>query len=229
MDDRFNTIALAVCGNRRTWLSIVAGGLPYGAAGGEGNPIEASNSKAKAGPRNPRSRSRCSWRRPIRPRASRSSTSAPPATMPTRAAQTSSVRIFGVTLESRLVRGRVSLSPPRCRKGGNWELGHARSVAEQPEGFRARHQDDLCGMSNPQDRADVIAFLNQQRCPEPLPAAPAERLTLCRRSRVTGRTTARRRRKGAGGQPASGDTGKANTPELIPAGRDVRRASSCSA
>ena len=47
-------------------------------------------------------------------------------------------------------------------------------MAEQPQGFAPGTKMTFAGLGNPQDRADVIAFLNAHSdAPKPLPAAPA--------------------------------------------------------
>jgi cytochrome c len=67
-----------------------------------------------------------------------------------------------------------AFSDALAKKGGNWDwdsLGHWLS---SPKAFAPGTKMTFAGLSNPQDRADVIAFLNTHSdAPKPLPAAPA--------------------------------------------------------
>ena len=68
-----------------------------------------------------------------------------------------------------------AFSDALCEEGRHVELGQSQPVADQP----ARHSRPgtkmtFAGLGDPQDRANVIAFLNQHSdAPKPLPAAPA--------------------------------------------------------
>jgi cytochrome c len=60
-------------------------------------------------------------------------------------------------------------------KGGTWDWHNLSEWLKSPKTFAPGTKMTFAGLSKPQDRADVIAFLNQHRdSPLPLPAAPAE-------------------------------------------------------
>jgi cytochrome c len=59
-------------------------------------------------------------------------------------------------------------------KGGNWDWKSMSDWLASPKAFAQGTKMTFAGISNPQDRADVIAFLNSKSdAPKPLPAAPA--------------------------------------------------------
>ena len=59
-------------------------------------------------------------------------------------------------------------------KGGNWNWDNLSQWLTSPKAFAPGTKMTFAGISNPQDRANVIAFLNQHSdSPQPLPAAPA--------------------------------------------------------
>jgi cytochrome c len=60
-------------------------------------------------------------------------------------------------------------------KGGNWDWDTLGQWLKSPKAFAPGTKMSFAGLSNPQDRANVIAFLNAHSdAPKPLPAAPAE-------------------------------------------------------
>jgi cytochrome c len=60
-------------------------------------------------------------------------------------------------------------------KGGNWDWNTLSTWLANPKKFAPGTKMTFAGLSNPEDRANVIAFLNQHSdAPKPLPAAPAE-------------------------------------------------------
>ena len=62
-------------------------------------------------------------------------------------------------------------------KGGTWDWDTMSAWLASPKKFAPGTKMTFAGLSNPQDRANVMAFLNSQGAsPLPLPAAPAERL-----------------------------------------------------
>jgi cytochrome c len=62
-----------------------------------------------------------------------------------------------------------------AKKGGTWNWDNLSQWLHSPKTFAPGTKMTFAGISNPQDRADVIAFLNKQSDhPLPLPAAPAE-------------------------------------------------------
>jgi cytochrome c len=60
-------------------------------------------------------------------------------------------------------------------KGGNWDWNTLSTWLANPQKFAPGTKMTFAGLSNPEDRANVIAFLNTHSdAPKPLPAAPAE-------------------------------------------------------
>jgi len=58
-------------------------------------------------------------------------------------------------------------------KGGNWDFTKLNEWLTSPKAFAAGTKMTFAGLSDPQDRANVIAFLNAHGSNLPLPAAPA--------------------------------------------------------
>ena len=68
-----------------------------------------------------------------------------------------------------------AFSPALAEKGGNWTWDTLGAWLHSPKAFAPGTKMTFAGISNPQDRANVIAFLNTKSdAPQPLPAAPAE-------------------------------------------------------
>jgi cytochrome c len=60
-----------------------------------------------------------------------------------------------------------------AEKGGTWNWDNLSQWLESPKTFAPGTKMTFAGISNPQDRADVMAYLNQQSdSPQPLPKAP---------------------------------------------------------
>ena len=60
-------------------------------------------------------------------------------------------------------------------KGGAWDWNNLSDWLANPKKFAPGTKMTFAGLGNPEDRANVIAFLNQHSdAPRPLPAAPAE-------------------------------------------------------
>jgi cytochrome c len=57
--------------------------------------------------------------------------------------------------------------------GGNWDWDKMNAWLKSPRKFADGTKMTFAGLSNPQDRANVILYLNQQGSNLPLPAAPA--------------------------------------------------------
>ncbi|NTS65424.1 cytochrome c family protein [Sphingomonas sp. HHU CXW] len=57
--------------------------------------------------------------------------------------------------------------------GGNWDFERMNAWLTSPRKFANGTKMTFAGLSNPEDRANVIAYLNQQGSNLPLPAAPA--------------------------------------------------------
>ena len=67
-----------------------------------------------------------------------------------------------------------AFSPALAEKGGTWTFDTLSEWLASPKKFAPGTKMTFAGLSNPQDRADVIAFLNAHgNSPQPLPAAPA--------------------------------------------------------
>jgi len=72
-------------------------------------------------------------------------------------------------------RGGFAFSDALKGKGGKWDFDQLNLWLTSPKTFAPGTKMTFAGLSNPQDRANVIAYLNQQGDhPLPLPAAPAE-------------------------------------------------------
>jgi cytochrome c len=60
------------------------------------------------------------------------------------------------------------------KKGGNWDWDNLAQWLTSPRAFAPGTKMTFAGLGDPQDRANVIAFLNTKSdAPKPLPAAPA--------------------------------------------------------
>jgi cytochrome c len=57
--------------------------------------------------------------------------------------------------------------------GGNWDFEKMNAWLTSPRKFAPGTKMTFAGLSNPQDRANLIVYLNQQGSNLPLPAAPA--------------------------------------------------------
>jgi cytochrome c len=67
-----------------------------------------------------------------------------------------------------------AFSDALSKKGGTWNWDNLSQWLTSPRNFAPGTKMTFAGLSNPQDRADVIAFLNSHSdAPKPLPAAPA--------------------------------------------------------
>jgi len=65
-------------------------------------------------------------------------------------------------------------SPALSGKGGTWTWDNLFAWLKSPSSFATGTKMTFAGLSNPQDRANVIAFLNSKSdAPKPMPAAPA--------------------------------------------------------
>jgi cytochrome c len=71
-----------------------------------------------------------------------------------------------------------AFSDALSKKGGSWDWHSLSTWLTSPRAFAPGTKMTFAGLSNPQDRADVIAFLNSHSdAPKPLPAAPAAAAT----------------------------------------------------
>lgn len=71
-------------------------------------------------------------------------------------------------------RGGFAFSDALSKKGGTWNWDNISQWLTSPKAFAPGTKMTFAGLSNPQDRANVIAFLNSHSdSPLPLPKAPA--------------------------------------------------------
>ncbi|HMI19983.1 MAG TPA: cytochrome c family protein [Sphingomonas sp.] len=71
-------------------------------------------------------------------------------------------------------RGGFAFSDALKAKGGKWDFDSLNAWLTSPKAYAPGTKMTFAGLSNPQDRANVIAYLNKQGDhPLPLPAAPA--------------------------------------------------------
>jgi cytochrome c len=60
-------------------------------------------------------------------------------------------------------------------KGGTWDWQNMSDWLKSPKAFAPGTKMTFAGLSKPEDRANIIAYLNQQSdAPKPMPAVPAE-------------------------------------------------------
>jgi len=69
--------------------------------------------------------------------------------------------------------GGFAFSDALKKHGGTWDWGTLDAWLKSPSSFAQGTKMTFAGLPNPQDRADVIAYLNTQGSNKPLPAAPA--------------------------------------------------------
>jgi cytochrome c len=68
-----------------------------------------------------------------------------------------------------------AFSDALAKKGGTWNWDNLSQWLTSPKAFAPGTKMTFAGLGNPQDRANVMAYLNQQSDgPQPLPAAPAQ-------------------------------------------------------
>ena len=70
-------------------------------------------------------------------------------------------------------KGGFAFSDALKKVGGTWEWDKMNAWLTSPRKFAPGTKMTFAGLSNPQDRANVILYLNQQGSNLPLPAAPA--------------------------------------------------------
>lgn len=58
--------------------------------------------------------------------------------------------------------------------GGNWDFEKLNSWLTSPKKFVANNKMTFAGLGKPEDRADLLVYMNTQGSNVPLPAAPAE-------------------------------------------------------
>jgi cytochrome c len=70
-------------------------------------------------------------------------------------------------------KGGFAFSDALKAKGGKWDFEAMNTWLTSPRAFASGTKMTFAGLGNAQDRANVIAYLNQQGSNLPLPAAPA--------------------------------------------------------
>lgn len=69
--------------------------------------------------------------------------------------------------------GGFAFSDALKKHGGSWDWANLYAWLKSPSSFATGTKMTFAGLPNPQDRADVIAYMNSQGSNKPLPAAPA--------------------------------------------------------
>lgn len=69
--------------------------------------------------------------------------------------------------------GGFAFSDALKKHGGSWDWANLYAWLKSPSSFAQGTKMTFAGLPNPQDRADVIAYMNSQGSNKPLPAAPA--------------------------------------------------------
>ena len=68
-----------------------------------------------------------------------------------------------------------AFSAALAEKGGTWNWNNLSDWLKSPKAFAPGTKMTFAGLSNPQDRANLMAFMNSKSdAPQPLPAAPAQ-------------------------------------------------------
>lgn len=70
-------------------------------------------------------------------------------------------------------RGGFAFSPALSGKGGKWDWQTMNAWLTSPRAFAPGTKMTFAGLGNPQERADLLAYINAQGSNLPLPAAPA--------------------------------------------------------
>jgi cytochrome c len=70
-------------------------------------------------------------------------------------------------------RGGFAFTDALKKVGGNWDFDKMNAWLTSPRKFAPGTKMTFAGLSNPQDRANLILYMNQQGSNLPLPAAPA--------------------------------------------------------
>ena len=71
--------------------------------------------------------------------------------------------------------GGYAFSDALKSKGGTWDWQNMSDWLKSPKAFAPGTKMTFAGLSKPEDRANIIAYLNQQSdAPKPMPAVPAE-------------------------------------------------------
>ena len=103
--------------------------------------------------------------------------------------------------------------------GGNWDFDKMSAWLTSPRKFAPGTKMSFAGLSNPEDRANIIAYMNQQGSNLPLPAAPAPGAETKAAAAADGIAPGGER---LDGEPQTGDVGNQsgaspNAPSVDPA------------
>jgi cytochrome c len=96
-------------------------------------------------------------------------------------------------------------SPALAGKGGNWGWEEMSAWLKSPRDFAPGTKMTFAGLGNPEERANLLLYMNQNGTPLPLPAAPA--------AAPAGAANPAQAAAEAADQPAAGDKGE-NEPVL---------------
>ena len=98
-------------------------------------------------------------------------------------------------------------------KGGTWDWNALSEWLANPKKFAPGTKMTFAGLSNPEDRANVIAFLNAHSdAPKPMPAAPAEAAAPADGEKAAAETVSADAQK-AGNQPVLNEAIAAKGPQ----------------
>jgi cytochrome c len=81
--------------------------------------------------------------------------------------------LFGIMGQPLAARAGFAYSDALRGKGGNWDWDQMSQWIQSPRQFAPGTKMTFAGISDPQDRANLLAYLNAQGSNLPLPAAPA--------------------------------------------------------
>lgn len=81
--------------------------------------------------------------------------------------------LYGIVGQPLAGRAGFAYSEVLKSHGGNWDWTNLNAWLESPRRFANGTKMSFAGLSNPQERANLIAYLNQQGSNLPMPAAPA--------------------------------------------------------
>ena len=177
MDDRFNTIAgwVLFAGIVALGSSIVASEMFHSERPGKDGLSDRGRRRRKAkAARRPSSRSSSISPTPTRPRAQQVFKKCAACHNADKGgANQLGPNLWGVLGEP-IGQGKgFAFSDALAKKGGTWDWDNLGAWLTSPKAFAPGTKMTFAGLSNPQDRANVIAFLNQHSdAPKPLPAAP---------------------------------------------------------
>ena len=179
MDDRFNTIAgwVLFAGIIALGSSIVAGEMFHSERPEKmGYPIEGVEQEGEGGAAAEQPIEIVSWPRPTRPRAQQIFKKCAACHNADKGGANAArpEPVGRARRADREGQGLCFLAMRLSKKGGTWNWDNLSQWLTSPKNFAPGTKMTFAGLSNPQDRADVIVLLNQQSdSPQPLPKAPA--------------------------------------------------------